>query len=98
MFHNRPMHRHSIDEFKNSCLAAGFDEVIEREWPAHTELASHTHPFSVHALVTRGEMWLTIAGKTQHLLAGAVFSLDRDVPHQERYGPVGASYWAARKA
>jgi quercetin dioxygenase-like cupin family protein len=86
-----------FDEFKQTSLAAGFDEVVEREWAPHTVLDTHTHPFAVHAVVTRGEMWLTMNGRTQHLLPGSTFQLDRDVPHDERYGAEGAAYWVARK-
>jgi quercetin dioxygenase-like cupin family protein len=86
-----------FDEFKQTSLAAGFDEVVEREWAPHTVLDTHTHPFAVHAVVTRGEMWLTMNGHTQHLLPGSTFQLDRDVPHDERYGAEGAAYWVARK-
>ncbi len=87
----------SFDQFKQQATAAGFDEVIERDWPPQTVLDTHTHPFAVHAIVTRGAMWLTMNGHTQHLLPGDVFELDRDVPHDERYGIEGASYWVARK-
>jgi quercetin dioxygenase-like cupin family protein len=87
----------SFDQFKQQATAAGFDEVIERDWPPHTVLDTHTHPFAVHAILTRGEMWLTMHGHTRHLQPGDVFELDRDVPHDERYGAEGASYWVARK-
>jgi hypothetical protein len=87
----------SFDEFQEKSLAAGFDEVLEREWAPHTVLDTHTHPFAVNAVVTRGEMWLTVNGQTQHLLPGSHFTLERDVPHDERYGPEGAAYWVARK-
>ncbi len=87
----------SFDEFQQKALAAGFDEVIEREWAPNTVLGTHTHPFSVSAVLTRGEMWLTLNGQTQHLLPGSTFQLERDVPHDERYGAEGASYWVARK-
>ena len=87
----------SFDDFKQKALAAGFEEVIERDWPPHTVLDTHTHPFAVHAIVTRGELWLTLGGQTQHLRVGFFFDLDRDVPHDERYGPEGATYWVARK-
>jgi quercetin dioxygenase-like cupin family protein len=87
----------SFEEFKQTSLAAGFDEVIARDWAPHTVLDTHTHPFGVHAILTRGEMWLTINGHTQHLLPGSTFQLDRDVPHDERYGAEGAAYWVARK-
>jgi len=87
----------SFDEFQQKSLAAGFDEVLEREWAPHTVLETHTHPFAVNAVVMRGEMWLTYHGQTQHLLPGDTFELARDVPHDERYGPEGAVYWVARK-
>jgi hypothetical protein len=87
----------SFDEFQKQSLAAGFDEVLEREWAPHTVLATHTHPFAVQAVVTRGEMWLTVDGQTQHLLPGSHFALKPDVPHDERYGAEGAVYWVARK-
>jgi len=87
----------SFDQFKQESLAAGFDEVVEREWAPHTVLDTHTHPFAVQAVLTRGEMWLTMNGQTQHLSPGSTFQLDRDVPHDERYGADGAAYWVARK-
>ena len=83
--------------FEADALARGFDEVAERAWPANSEAPTHTHPFSVDALVVRGEMWLTSAGATRHLVAGDTFQLDLGVEHAERYGPEGATYWAARR-
>lgn len=83
--------------FQTKALAEGFDEVLEREWAPDTVLDTHTHPFSVKALVVRGEMWLTVDEQTRHLLAGDSFALDRDVPHAERYGSEGAAYWVARR-
>jgi hypothetical protein len=38
----------SFDEFRQKALAAGFDEVIEREWAPHTVLDTHTHAFGVN--------------------------------------------------
>jgi predicted exporter len=87
----------SLDEFAAQALAEGFDEVLEREWPALTVLETHTHPFALKALVVRGEMWLTVDNETQHLVAGDSFALERDVPHAERYGQDGAAYWVARR-
>lgn len=91
------MNATSFENFRSQALSEGFDEVLEREWAPLTELATHTHPFSVKARVSRGEMWLTVGDTTQHLLAGDAFELARDVPHAERYGPQGAAYWVARR-
>ena len=87
----------SFDDFKQKSLAAGFDEVIEREWAPNTVVETHTHPFGVHAILTRGEMWLTMNGQTKHLRPGSIFELDPHVPHTERSGTEGAAYWVARK-
>lgn len=86
-----------FETFSRQARAEGFDEVIERSWDPLTVLDTHTHPFSVKAVVTQGQMWLTVDGQTQALQRGDCFVLDRDVPHDERYGPEGATYWVARR-
>ena len=68
-----------------------------RTWKPDQVLDTHTHPFAVQALVVEGEMWLSCEGQTRHLLPGDTFSLARELPHAERYGPQGAVFWAARK-
>ncbi|MEY2633524.1 MAG: hypothetical protein RIR00_2178 [Pseudomonadota bacterium] len=83
--------------FAAAAQAAGFAEVVERVWPADALVPEHTHPFAVAAQVVAGEMWLTVAGETRHLLPGDRFSLVLAEPHAERYGPVGATYWVARR-
>lgn len=94
--HNAPMDM-TFDTFRAQALARGFDEVLERRWAPHTVLEEHTHPFAADAVVSAGEMWLTVAGHTRHLLPGDTFTLERDVPHSERYGAQGAAYWVARR-
>jgi len=85
-----------FDTFRSQALAEGFDEVLERVWAPDTVLETHTHPFAVKALVVQGEMWLTVGPETRHLQPGELFELDHAEPHSERYGPEGATYWAAR--
>lgn len=87
----------SFESFAAAARADGFDEVLERSWAPGTVLDTHTHDFGVRALVVRGEMWLTVGEATQHLRAGDPFVLDANVPHAERYGPDGATYWVARR-
>ena len=91
------MNEIDFETFRTARLAEGFDEVAERRWPAATELPSHSHPFSVEARVVQGEMWLTVGDQTRHLLPGDHFELPREMPHAERYGDAGATYWAARR-
>ncbi len=84
-------------KFAADARAAGYDEVLERSWPADAVVDTHSHPFAVKARVVRGEMWLTVGDSTRHLVTGDDFALDRDQPHAERYGSTGASYWVARR-
>ncbi len=86
-----------FDTFSRQARAEGFDEVIERRWDPLTVLETHTHPFAVKAVVTQGQMWLGMHGQTRELRPGDWFELDRDIPHDERYGPEGATYWVARR-
>ena len=88
----------SFDEFAARQRALGYDEVLQRPWAPGTVLAHHSHPFDASALVVQGRMWLTVAGHTRELVAGDTFELARSVPHDERYGPEGATYWVARRA
>lgn len=87
----------TFDDFSAQAKARGFDEVLERTWAPSTVLEDHTHAFGVDAIVVRGEMWLTVGDETRHLLPGDTFALARDVPHAERYGTAGATYWVARR-
>lgn len=90
------MPAHDFDAVRQQALSEGFDEVLERQWPADAVVETHTHPFGVSAVVVQGEMWLQIGEHTRHLQPGDRFSLDADEPHAERYGPAGATYWVAR--
>ena len=92
------MNNPTFREFEADARAQGFDEVLERQWTPLTVLDNHVHPFAVKALVVQGEMWLTVGDDTRHLRAGDPFELDFEVPHSERYGNEGATYWVARRA
>jgi len=87
----------TFEDFKSRVLAAGFDEALIREWAPGTVVDTHSHPFDADAVVTQGEMWLSCEGSTRHLAAGDTFTLARGMPHAERYGLEGATYWVARR-
>lgn len=86
----------SFAEFEAAERARGCGEVVARDWAPGVVLGEHTHPFRARALVVQGEMWLTADGRTRHLRPGDRFELAAGVPHAERYGPEGATYWVAR--
>lgn len=88
----------TFDDFQAAALAAGFDEVLVREWAAGQVVGEHTHPFVAQARVVRGSLSLRCGGFTSHIPAGGGFLLERDLPHQEQYGPDGATLWVARRS
>ena len=86
----------SFEQFSTTARARGFDETLVREWQPDQVMADHSHPFDTEAVVVRGEFWLTVGGETKHLKTGDAFQVSRNTPHSERYGPQGATFWAAR--
>jgi len=86
----------TFEQFKAITMAEGFDEVLTREWQANHETPVHEHPFEAFGLIVEGEFWLTMNGKSTHLHQGDTFRVARNMPHQEKYGPNGASLWIAR--
>lgn len=87
----------TYEMFEQAARAEGFSEVVERIWAPGQIVDSHSHPFEAHALVMKGEMWLTVNGVTRHLVQGDRFMLGANEQHEERYGPQGAVYWVARR-
>jgi tRNA pseudouridine32 synthase/23S rRNA pseudouridine746 synthase len=87
----------TFEAFQQQALAEGFDEVLERTWEPNTVLDTHTHPFAVKARVVAGQMWLSVGTQKRYLTPGDEFTLAREEPHAEQYGPEGATYWVARK-
>jgi quercetin dioxygenase-like cupin family protein len=87
----------SFADFESRLKGQGFEEVLEKQYPPLMRIDNHVHAFAPKALVVAGEMWLTVDGHTEHLLPGGTFELEADVPHAERYGPDGATYWVGRK-
>ncbi len=87
----------AFEVYKAQALAAGFDEVLVREWKPGQVIATHTHDFDVSARVVRGDVLLVCGEKQRHLHAGDSFELARETPHAEHYGSEGATFWVARK-
>lgn len=87
----------TFEQYRDEALAEGYDEVLERSWPADLHIDTHTHAFALKARVVRGEMWLSVGDETRRLRPGDEFTLEREAPHAERYGYEGAAYWVARR-
>ena len=86
----------TFEAFKAAAEGEGFDEVLVRDWGPNYETPEHEHPFDVRAQMVAGDFWLTLNGQTQHLKPGDIFRVPRNTRHSEKYGPQGATFWAAR--
>lgn len=58
----------------------------------------HSHDYEVQALVTEGQIDITIDGIKTAYLAGDVFHLTNNQIHAESYGAKGVQYLASRKS
>jgi quercetin dioxygenase-like cupin family protein len=88
----------TLEQYAAEARSLGYDQVVVRDWAPGEEISEHVHPFDARGLVVSGEFWLTVGGETRHLRPGDLFEVPRGTPHAERYGPHGATFWAARRA
>ena len=86
----------NIVEFESALVRDKF-EVKTNSLPASHLTTEHTHPFEVRALVTAGEITLTVAGTASAYREGDVFALPTNCPHAEAVGPEGVSYLVGRR-
>lgn len=91
------MNSTNFSVFESEARAAEFDQVLERQWEPNKVIPTHTHPFAVKAVVTQGDMWLTVDGVKRHIKAGDGFEVAFEVPHAEHYGDQGTTLWVARR-
>jgi quercetin dioxygenase-like cupin family protein len=87
-----------FEAFAAEARARGHAEALVREWEPGHVTPVHSHPFDTMAVVVRGAFVLVVGGEERHLVAGDRFELARGIDHAERYGPEGATFWAARRA
>lgn len=75
----------------------GFKEITTVTREPDAFLDSHTHPFEAKALILSGEIRIQAQGSDVLYREGDVFHLASEMPHAERYGPLGVSYLVGRK-
>lgn len=85
------------EKFAQQLTDEGFDEVFTKSLPAKQQVAAHTHPFEVKALVIDGEVTLGVDGHLTTYRVGDVFTMAKGCEHTELYGDTGVSYVVGRK-
>ena len=66
-------------------LAADGADVLFASYPAGTEIPSHTHDTDNYGVITRGELILTVGGKTQKVSVGNWYHVPAQEPHSARF-------------
>jgi quercetin dioxygenase-like cupin family protein len=84
-------------EFRKILASESFSEIVEVTREGNVTIDLHTHPFEAKALITSGDLWITVDDVESAYRVGDIFHLNALVPHSERYGPVGVSYLVGRK-
>lgn len=84
-------------EFARKLAAEGFDDILTKSLPAAPEVAAHSHPFAVKALVLEGEITLGVAGQRTTYVAGEVFTMSPGCEHTEYCGTQGVRYLLGRR-
>lgn len=67
--------------FDAYCLEAKGSTVLFASYPAGTSIPPHTHDTDNHGVITKGELLLTIAGKTQKISAGEWYHVPANTEH-----------------
>lgn len=80
------------DQFSETLRVGKFNEVLEKSLPPSDHNAAHSHAFDVRALVTQGEITLTIDGVATPYREGDIFMLAAGCEHIEDVGSEGVTY------
>ncbi len=84
-------------EFEAMLKAEGYTTITPIERAVGYALGEHDHPFDACALITQGDITLTVAGVTTTYAEGQIFRLAARTPHLESAGPSGVSYISGRR-
>ena len=87
----------NTQDFEAQLKAEKFDEIALVEKPVGYAMGEHQHPFEACALITQGDITLTVRGVSTTYSVGDVFRLPAQTPHDENASALGVTYLAGRK-
>ena len=87
----------NTQDFEAELKADNFDEITLVEKPVGYAMGEHQHPFEARALITKGDITLTVNGMSTTYVAGDIFRLPAQTPHHEDAAAQGVTYLAGRK-
>lgn len=84
-------------EFETHLAAEAYAVVVNVDKPAGYSMGTHQHAFDACALITAGDITLTVEGVDTRYAIGDIFRLSAGTPHSESAGAAGVSYRAGRR-
>ena len=66
-------------------LEAKDSDVLFASYPAGTSIPPHTHDTDNHGVITKGELILTIGGKSQRISVGQWYHVPANVLHSAKF-------------
>lgn len=77
-----PLYDGRFDAYK---LAAQGSNVLFASYPAGTEIPPHAHDTDNYGVITKGELILTMEGKTQRIGVGEWYHVPENVEHTAKF-------------
>ena len=77
-----PLYDGRFDAYK---LEADNSQVLFASYPAGTEIPPHKHDTDNHGVITKGELILTMAGKTERISVGQWYHVPANVEHSASF-------------
>lgn len=77
-----PLYDGRFDAYK---LEAKESEVLFASYPSGTLIPPHTHDTDNHGVITRGELLLTMNGKTTRIATGDWYHVPANVEHSAQF-------------
>lgn len=84
-------------EFEALLQAQSYGEIVTVDKPVGYQMGLHQHPFDACALITAGEITISVAGVETRYGVGDVFRLAAGTPHLENAAAQGVSYRVGRR-
>lgn len=77
-----PLYDGRFDAYK---LEAKGSDVLFASYPPGTEIPTHTHHTDNHGVITKGELILTMNGKTEKISVGQWYYVPAKIEHSARF-------------
>ena len=87
----------TLNEFETHLNTEAYGVIVTVDKPAGYNMGTHQHAFDACALITAGEITLTVDGVGTRYAVGDIFRLSAGTPHSESAGAAGVSYRAGRR-